>query len=107
MKILYVADLHYSLRQFDWLLANAGFCDVAAIGGDLLDVGGALDPDVQIVVVETPARALITPDYAPGAGVAYRFLTGCPPRCRPSRVWLHLIDPIASREFPACLRHAS
>ena len=43
---------------------------MAAIGGDLLDVGGALDPDVQIVVVETPARALITPDYAPGAGVA-------------------------------------
>jgi hypothetical protein len=32
MKILYVADLHYSLRQFDWLLANAGLYDVAAIG---------------------------------------------------------------------------
>jgi Icc-related predicted phosphoesterase len=58
MKILYVADLHYSLRQFDWLLANAGFCDVAAIGGDLLDIGGALDPDVQIVVVEKYLKRL-------------------------------------------------
>lgn len=52
MKILYVADLHYSLKQFDWLVANADPYDVVAIGGDLLDVGGLLDPDVQIVVVE-------------------------------------------------------
>jgi Icc-related predicted phosphoesterase len=58
MKILYVADLHYSLRQFDWLLANARLYDVAAIGGDLLDVGGALDPDVQIVVVEKYLKRL-------------------------------------------------
>ena len=58
MKILYVADLHYSLKQFDWLLANAGPYDLAAIGGDLLDVGGALDPDVQIVVVENYLKRL-------------------------------------------------
>jgi 3',5'-cyclic AMP phosphodiesterase CpdA len=58
MKILYVADLHYSLKQFDWLLANAGPYDAAAIGGDLLDVGGALDPDVQIVVVEKYLKRL-------------------------------------------------
>lgn len=56
--MLYVADLHYSLKQFDWLLAHAGSCDVAAIGGDLLDVGGALDPDVQIVVVEKYLKRL-------------------------------------------------
>jgi len=31
MRILYVADLHYSLKQFDWLLANAGSYDIAAI----------------------------------------------------------------------------
>lgn len=58
MRILYVADLHYSLKQFDWLLANAGSYDIAAIGGDLLDVAGALDPDVQIVVVERYLRRL-------------------------------------------------
>lgn len=58
MKILYVADLHYSLKQFDWLLANAGPYDIAAIGGDLLDVGGVLDPDVQIVVIERYLKRL-------------------------------------------------
>ena len=58
MKILYVADLHYSLKQYDWLLANAGPYDAAAIGGDLLDVGGALDPDVQIVVIEKYLKRL-------------------------------------------------
>ena len=62
MKILYVADLHYSLKQFDWLLANARSFDVAAIGGDLLDVAGALDPDVQIAVIERYLRRLRSSD---------------------------------------------
>jgi Icc-related predicted phosphoesterase len=50
--MLFVADLHYTLKQFDWLAANAGQYDLAIIGGDLLDLGSALDFDVQIVVVE-------------------------------------------------------
>jgi len=52
MRILFVADLHYALRQFDWLVARAGEFDAVAIGGDLLDLGSALEIDVQIVVVE-------------------------------------------------------
>jgi len=52
MKILFVADLHYALKQFDWLTARAGSFDLAIIGGDLLDLGSALDLEVQIVVVE-------------------------------------------------------
>jgi len=52
MRILFVADLHYALKQFDWLTARAGGFDLAIIGGDLLDLGSALDLDVQIVVVE-------------------------------------------------------
>jgi Icc-related predicted phosphoesterase len=52
MKILFVADLHYALKQFDWLTATAASFDVVIIGGDLLDLGSALDIDVQIVVVE-------------------------------------------------------
>src|ERR1700761_1819280 len=52
MRMLFVADLHYSLRQFDWLTAHAGQYDLVIIGGDLLDLGSALDFDVQIVVVE-------------------------------------------------------
>ncbi len=52
MRLLFVADLHYSLKQFDWLLAHAGEYDAAIIGGDLLDLGSALDMDVQIAIVE-------------------------------------------------------
>jgi Icc-related predicted phosphoesterase len=52
MKILFVADLHYALKQFDWLTANASGYDLAVIGGDLLDLGSLLDLDVQIAVVE-------------------------------------------------------
>jgi Icc-related predicted phosphoesterase len=52
MRMLFVADLHYMLRQFDWLTANAGQYDLVIIGGDLLDLGSELDFDIQIVVVE-------------------------------------------------------
>ena len=52
MRLLFVADLHYSLKQFDWLLAHASEYDAAVIGGDLLDLSSALDMDVQIAIVE-------------------------------------------------------
>ena len=52
MKLLFVADLHYSLKQFDWLLGQAAAHDLVVIGGDLLDLGSSLDIDVQIAVVE-------------------------------------------------------
>ncbi len=50
--MLFVADLHYALKQFDWVAAEAGAYDAVVIGGDLLDLGSALDRDVQIVVLE-------------------------------------------------------
>lgn len=52
MKMLFVADLHYGLKQFDWLIANAPSFNTVVIGGDLLDLGSDLDLDTQIVVVE-------------------------------------------------------
>lgn len=52
MKILIVADLHYALPQFDWLLATAGSVDVVIIAGDVLDLAGFADLDTQIVVVK-------------------------------------------------------
>ncbi|HEY6169113.1 MAG TPA: metallophosphoesterase [Verrucomicrobiae bacterium] len=52
MKILFVADLHYELKQFDWLMAHAADFDAVIIGGDLLELAAFLDPDVQVVVVE-------------------------------------------------------
>ncbi len=52
MRMLFVADLHYTLKQLDWLVANASRYDLVIIGGDLLDLGSSLNFDVQIVVVE-------------------------------------------------------
>jgi Icc-related predicted phosphoesterase len=52
MKLLFVADLHYALRQFDWVVARAAHYDLVAIGGDVLDLASPLDLDLQIVVVE-------------------------------------------------------
>lgn len=52
MRLLFVADLHYTLKQFDWLAAQARTHDAVIIGGDLLDLSSALEIEVQIVVVE-------------------------------------------------------
>jgi Icc-related predicted phosphoesterase len=52
MKILAVADLHYALPQFDWLVAKAESVDLVIIAGDLLDLAGFADLDTQIVVVK-------------------------------------------------------
>lgn len=56
MRLLFVADLHYSLKQFDWLKAHACNYDAVLIGGDLLDLSSALDADVQITIVEKYLR---------------------------------------------------
>ena len=52
MRFLFVSDLHYELKQFDWLMAHAADFDAVFIGGDLLELGSRLETDVQIVVVE-------------------------------------------------------
>jgi Icc-related predicted phosphoesterase len=58
MRLLFVADLHYALKQIDWLLANAAQFDPIVVGGDLLDLSSPLEIDVQIVVVEKYLRRL-------------------------------------------------
>lgn len=51
MRCLVVADLHYSLPQFDWVLSAAPHFDVVIIAGDALDIGSFVDFRAQIVVV--------------------------------------------------------
>jgi Icc-related predicted phosphoesterase len=52
MRCLVVADLHYSLPQFDWLLTVAPQFDLVIFAGDALDVGSLVDFRAQIVVVK-------------------------------------------------------
>jgi Icc-related predicted phosphoesterase len=58
MKILLVSDLHFSLKQFDWVAEQAPGYDVVIIAGDLLDIAGHLDLDSQITVVLKYLRAI-------------------------------------------------
>ena len=37
MRVLFVSDIHYSLKQLDWLCGAAAGFDLLVIGGDLLD----------------------------------------------------------------------
>jgi Icc-related predicted phosphoesterase len=52
MRILVVSDLHFGLKQFDWVATQAEAYDAIVIAGDLLDIAGHLDLDAQITVVE-------------------------------------------------------
>src|SRR5262245_48941978 len=51
MRVLAVSDLHYTLRQFDWLVAAAPEFDLVVLAGDQLDATSSVECDAQIVVV--------------------------------------------------------
>lgn len=51
MKLLLVSDLHYTLKQLDWVCAVAGSFDLVVIAGDHLDISSTLGADAQIVVI--------------------------------------------------------
>jgi Icc-related predicted phosphoesterase len=51
MRLLLVADLHYSLPQFDWVLSQADAFDVVVMAGDHLDLASMVDGRAQSVVV--------------------------------------------------------
>lgn len=51
MRILLVSDLHYSLRQFDWVVTVAPSFDLVVVAGDHLDISSTVALDAQIVVI--------------------------------------------------------
>lgn len=58
MKCLLVADLHYSLKQLDWLVEAARDMDLVVIAGDHLDISSYVNGPVQIAVVMKYFRLL-------------------------------------------------
>ena len=58
MNLLLVADLHYALKQFDWILSVAADHDAVVIAGDLLEGCSFVPQDAQIVVVTEYLRRL-------------------------------------------------
>ena len=51
MRLLLVADLHYSLPQFDWVLERGAGFRRGGDGGDHLDLASIVDGRAQSVVV--------------------------------------------------------
>jgi Icc-related predicted phosphoesterase len=51
MRLLLVADLHYSLPQFDWVVEIAANFDIVVLAGDHLDIASLVDGRAQSVVV--------------------------------------------------------
>jgi Icc-related predicted phosphoesterase len=51
MKWLVVSDLHYGLRQFDWVCEVASDFDLVVIAGDLLDLRSVVPIEAQSVAV--------------------------------------------------------
>jgi Icc-related predicted phosphoesterase len=58
MKCLVVSDLHYALKQFDWLTEVAPKFDMVIVAGDHLDVSGHVDGRVQTAVIMKYFRRL-------------------------------------------------
>ncbi len=51
MKCLHVADLHYNLRKFDWVVDAAADVDLVILAGDHLEISLYIDRPAQAVVV--------------------------------------------------------
>ena len=51
MQILVLGDLHYDMRQLDWVLAHAADHDAVIITGDLLDISSVVPLRAQVPVV--------------------------------------------------------
>jgi Icc-related predicted phosphoesterase len=58
LKCLLVADLHYDLRKFDWVLAAAEHVDLVVLAGDHLDAFSPVGRPAQAVVVQKYLRRI-------------------------------------------------
>lgn len=58
MRLLLVSDLHYTLKQYDWVDSVADRFDVVVIAGDHIDIAGFADSKAQIVVLTRVLRAI-------------------------------------------------
>ncbi len=58
MRLLLVSDLHYALRQYDWLLDRASRYDAVVLAGDLLSIAAPVAVEVQILAIGATLRKL-------------------------------------------------
>lgn len=58
MRILLTSDLHYKLKQYDWLIGAASGFDAVAIAGDHIDALLEVPTEVQIAAVSASFGAV-------------------------------------------------
>ena len=58
MRCLLVADLHYDLRKFDWVVDAADHVDVVVLAGDHLDAFSQVARPAQAIVVQKYLRRI-------------------------------------------------
>jgi Icc-related predicted phosphoesterase len=58
MRILLTSDLHYKLRQYDWLIGNAAAYDAVVIAGDHIDGALPVPSEVQIAALSATLAAV-------------------------------------------------
>jgi Icc-related predicted phosphoesterase len=58
MRFLLVSDLHYALKQYDWVHRAASRFDLVVIAGDHLDIAGTADLRAQVSVMVAYFRRL-------------------------------------------------
>jgi Icc-related predicted phosphoesterase len=58
MRILLTSDLHYKLRQYDWLIGAASGFDAVVIAGDHVDAFHSVPADVQIAALSATMGAV-------------------------------------------------
>lgn len=58
MRVLLTSDLHYKLRQYDWLISAAANFDAVAIAGDHLDAFLPVPAEVQIAALRASFAAV-------------------------------------------------
>ena len=87
MRILLVSDLHYTLRQFDWVVETSPEFDLVVLAGDHLDISSSVALEAQIVVV---LRYLALLNVAGGLAVSSgnHDLTGSDAQGERAALWL-------------------
>jgi Icc-related predicted phosphoesterase len=58
MRLLLASDLHYQLRQYDWLIGAAPDFDAVVVAGDHLDVASQVPGEVQIAALRASFQAI-------------------------------------------------
>jgi Icc-related predicted phosphoesterase len=88
VRILLVSDLHYSLRQFDWVVSRAPNFDLVVLAGDHLDISSSVSLDAQIAVVLKYFQ-LLAESGPIAVSSGNHDLTGPDANGERAAVWLH------------------